>query len=121
MALNYLEMGQVAAIFASTLALWSLIVYLEVKRWLPKKEAEILSKGEIWMGGAIGRFMQSLSQQAAEEEGSTSVEAHALNLGGFKIDASTIQSIASILKVVQDLGFLKGVGGGGGSNPFLKG
>lgn len=122
MALNYLEMAQVAAIFASILALWSLILYRKVKEWLPKKEAELLSKGEIWMGGAIGRFMQSLSDRATEEEGGSSSgvsPAGALELGGFKIDASLIQSIGGLLKLAQQFGFLKGGTGGGGENPFL--
>lgn len=77
------------------------------------------------MGGAIGRFMQSLTNQAAEEEGGEgqgiSSPTGTLNLGGFKIDAGTIRSLTELLRVVQSLGFLKGKGeGGGGENPFLK-
>ncbi len=119
MVINWPEIALIVLFNASVLTGFGLVI---AKVWLPRKEQELLSKGEIWMGGAIGRFMQRLTDQAVEEEGAASSPgaSGALNLGGFKIDAATIQSIAQILQVVQQMGFLKGVGGGGGSNPFLK-
>ncbi len=113
MPVNWSETGLVLAINLTILS--SIGLYMKY-RGLPK----LLSKAEIWMGGAIGRFMQNLAKQAAEEgEEGTPGGGGALNIGGFKIDSGTIQSIAEILKVVQSLGFLKG-GGGGGEHPFMK-
>ncbi len=117
MPVNWL---QIAYIVAINTALGAVVTLLFVKLGLPK----LLSKAEIWMGGAIGRFMQNLAKQAEDEEGGEggSTPAGALNIAGFKIDAGTIRSIAEILKVVQSLGLLKGVGGSGtgGEHPFLK-
>lgn len=116
MPVNWPEIGLVLAI--NLAILFSIGFYMKYKG-LPK----LLTKAEIWMGGAIGRFMQNLAKQAADEgaEGETTGGAGGggLNIGGFKIDSGTIKSIAEILKVIQGLGFLKG-GGGGGTNPFLK-
>ncbi len=113
MPVNWPEIGLVLAINLTILV--SIGLYMKYVG-IPK----LLSKAEVWMGGAIGRFMQNLAKQAAEEEGGEggSTPAGALNIGGFKIDSGTIQSIAEILKVVQSLGFLKG--GGGGEHPFMK-
>ncbi len=113
MPVNWPETGLVLAINLTILLAISLYMKFH---GIPK----LLANAEIWMGGAIGRFMQNLAKQAAEEEGGEggSTPGGALNIGGFKIDSGTIQSIAEILKVVQGLGFLKG--GGGGTNPFLK-
>ncbi len=114
MAINWQEIGVLMALFVALLA--SIGVYVRLKL-IPS----VLSKAEVWMGGAIGRFMTNLAKAAAEEEGvDTGSGGGALNIGGFKIDSGTIQSIAEILKVVQSLGFLKGVGGGGGEHPFMK-
>ncbi len=113
MAVNWLEIGVWMALFVALLASIGLYVRLKL---IPG----VLSKAEVWMGGAIGRFMTNLAKQAAEEgEEGTPGGGGALNIGGFKIDSGTIQSIAEILKVVQSLGFLKG-GGGGGEHPLLK-
>ncbi len=112
MPVNWLEIGLQTAIMVALLASIGLYVRL---RLIPS----VLSKAEVWMGGAIGRFMQNLAKQAAEEgEEGTPGGGGALNIGGFKIDSGTIQSIAEILKVVQSLGFFKG--GGGGEHPLLK-
>ncbi len=111
MAVNWQEIGIITAIFLIYLAAAGLYVKFV---GMPK----LLSKAEVWMGGAIGRFMTNLAKQA-EEEGTegTPGGGGALNIAGFKIDSGTIQSIAEILKVVQSLGFLKG-GGSGGEHPF---
>ncbi len=112
MAVNWQEIGVLMALFVALLS--SIGVYVRLKL-IPG----VLSKAEVWMGGAIGRFMTNLAKQAGEEGGETGAGGGgALNIGGFKIDAGTIQSIAEILKVVQSLGFLKG-GGGGGEHPFV--
>ncbi len=97
-------------------------------RWARRKYAEIkpalFSEAEMWMGGAIGRFMQNLSEQAAEEgvEGS-SPGSGTIKLGGFQIDVGTIREILpiipQILQLAQMFGVVKG-GGGGTVNPFLK-
>ncbi len=111
MAVNWQEIGVLMALFVALLASIGLYVRLKL---IPG----VLSKAEVWMGGAIGRFMSNLAKQAAEEgEEGTPGGGGALNIRGFKIDSGTIQSIAEILKVVQSMGFLKG--GGGGTNPFL--
>ncbi len=110
MPVNWLAIGLQTAIFVALLASIGLYVRLKL---IPS----VLSRAEVWMGGAIGRFMSNLAKQAAEEgEEGTPGGGGALNIGGFKIDAGTIQSIAEILKVVQGMGFLKG--GGGGEHPF---
>ncbi len=112
MPVNWFEIGLVLVINLSILT--AIGLYMKYVGF-PK----LLSKAEIWMGGAIGRFMQNLVKQAAEEgEGVTPGGGGALNIAGFKIDSGTIQSIAEILKVVQSLGILKG--GGGGAHPFMK-
>ncbi len=113
MPVGWLEIGLQTAIIVARLA--SIGLYMKFVG-IPK----LLAKAEVWMGGAIGRFMQNLAKRAEEEigpegEGITS----ALNIGGFKIDSGTIQSIAEILKVVQNLGFLKGGGGGGSGSTGL--
>ncbi len=111
MPVNWSEIGVLMALFVALLASIGLYVRLKL---IPS----VLSKAEVWMGGAIGRFMTNLAKQAAEERAGTG-GGGALNIGGFKIDSGTIQGIAEILKVVQSLGFLKG-GGGGGEHPFMK-
>ncbi len=112
MAVNWQEIGVLMAFFVALLASIGLYVRLKL---IPN----VLSKAEVWMGGAIGRFMQNLAKQAEEEGTEGAGGGGALNIGGFKIDSGTIQSIAEILKVVQSFGFLKG-GGGGGEHPFMK-
>ncbi len=90
----------------------------EVRRRIPQLKKELFAEGEQWIGGAIGRFMQALNEEATKEgtgEGPAGGGGGGgLDLGGFKLDAGTIRSIAEILKVVQSLGFLKGGAGGGG-------
>ncbi len=109
MVLLWYEYVLIAAIFATTLTLtvWS---------------AFLLSRVRVqkWIGGAIGNFMTNLANQAAKEEGSTSVEAQTLSLGGFKITPDLIKSIAQLAQLAQQFGLIKG-GTGGGANPFLKG
>ncbi len=111
MAVNWQEIGIISAIFLIYLAAAGLYVKFV---GMPK----LLSKAEVWMGGAIGRFMTNLAKQAEEEGEEGGKGGGQLNIAGFKIDSGTIQSIVEILKVVQSLGFLKG--GGGGEHPFMK-
>lgn len=119
MALIWWEIGVIVALNAAILA-GTLLMF--VKFGAPK----LLSRAEVWMGGAIGRFMQSLSEQAAEEEGSEGSSASspgAISLGGFKIDIGTIKELMKIapqlIQLAQTFGLVKG-GGGGGANPFLQ-
>ncbi len=110
MVLIWWEYGVIAFLFAAILSLGAYLAF----KWSRVRVQK-------WIGGAIGNFMTNLANQAAEEEGNSSPGTpSALNLGGFKINAATIKSIAEILKVIQGLGFLKGEGGGGTTNPFLK-
>lgn len=104
MVLMWYEYALIAATFAGILAAFVGVMFGFLRVRVQK-----------WIGGAIGNFMTNLAAQAAEEEGSGSSPAGALNLGGFKIDAATINSIASILKVVQGMGIFKGGSGGGSS------
>ncbi len=113
MVVNWQEIGILMALFVALLASIGLYVRLKL---IPS----VLSEAEVWMGGAIGRFMTNLAKQATEEGEGSNVSSGSLNIGGFKIDSGTIQSIAEILKVVQSLGFLKNIGGGGGEHPFMK-
>ncbi len=117
MALFWWEIGLVVALNGAILA-GTFLIFL--KFGAPK----LLSRAEVWMGGAIGRFMQNLSEQAAEEgmEGS-SPGVGTLKLGGFQIDIGTIKALMEIapqlIQLGQSFGLIKG-GGGGGANPFLK-
>ncbi len=127
MPFNIPEMAQIAAIFAGILSLFVLVGGLKARNWLRLKENKLRwevgeqikkfrSEAQQAVGGAIGRFMQNLTNQAAEEEGAAgpSSPGGAFNLGGFKIDAGTIRSIAELLKMAKDMGFLKSGGEGGG-------
>ncbi len=114
MVINWPEIGLQTAIILAILA----VVGAYVRYWqLPKLEAGVAQ----WVGAAIGRFMQNLANQAAEEEGSTSVGAQALNLGGFKIDPQLIELAIKygpqLIELAKSFGLIKG--GGGGTNPFL--
>lgn len=113
MAINWVEIAIQTALFGGMLGLVGLYVRL---RMAPR----LLSQAEVWMGGAIGRFMSGLAQQAEEEGGGGGGSlsgSGGFNIGGMKIDANLIQSIAELVKVAQQFGLIKG--GGGGENPFL--
>ncbi len=112
MPVNWPEIGLVLAINLTILLAISLYMKFH---GIPK----LLANAEVWMGGAIGRFMQNLAKQAEEEGSEGGGGGEALNIAGFKIDAGTIRAIAEIVKVAQSMGFLKS-GGGGGTNPFMK-
>ncbi len=111
MVLLWYEYVLIAAIFATTLTLTAGIAF-SLSRVRVQK----------WIGGAIGNFMTNLSKQAAKEEGGSSSGASpgALEPGGPKIMGMGIPEIMELIKLAQSMGFLKG-GGGGGTNPFLKG
>ncbi len=118
MALIWWEIGLIVALNAAILA-GTLLMFLRFGA--PK----LLSRAEVWMGGAIGRFMQNLSQ-AAEEEGmeGSSPGTGSLKLGGFQIDIGTIKELMKLapqlIQLAQTFGLVSG-SGGGGANPFLKG
>ncbi len=122
MAVNWPELGLIALFQVLLLLVVGLYVRFRVnalRSQLPQLKKDLFAEGEQWIGGAIGRFMQALNEEATKEgesgEGpSAAGGGGSLNLGGFKLDAGTIRSIAEILKVVQGLGFLKGGAGGGG-------
>ncbi len=143
MPLNWPEIAQIAAIFAGVLLLFALVGGLSARSWLRLKENKLRwefgeqvkgfrrefeervvgfrREAQEAVGGAIGHFMQKLSRQAVEEEGS---DAHgttsgAISLAGFKITPDLINSIAQLAQIAQHLGLIKG-GGGGGAHPFLK-
>ncbi len=115
MAINYPEIALIVALNAAILAAIGLYVRYRV---FPVLKAEAGN----WAGAAIGRFWQTLSEKATEDEGGTlsgSSPSGALELGGFKIDANTVKTVMELVKVAQSFGFLKG-GTGGTANPFLK-
>ncbi len=116
MPVNWPEIGLVLAINLTILL--TITLYMKLVG-IPK----LFSKGEIWVGGAIGRFMQNLAKQAEEEgEAVGSTPTGAFNIGGFKIDPGMIKSLMELYKLAQDMGIigpggLQGLlgGGGGGS------
>ncbi len=55
MAVDWEEIGILMALFVALLASIGLYVRLKL---IPG----VLSKAEVWMGGAIGRFMQNLAK-----------------------------------------------------------
>ncbi len=114
MAVNWLEIGILMALFVALLA--SIGVYVRLKL-IPN----VLSKAEVWMGGAIGRFMANLARQADEEGlgGEGGEGAGSLKFMGFTINDETIRTFGKIIELAQQFGFLKG-SGGGGENPFLR-
>ncbi len=122
MAVNWPELGLIVlfqVLLVLVVGLYVRYRVSQVRKALPQVKKELFAEGEQWIGGAIGRFMQSLNEEATKEGESGEGPAGSgggggLSLGGFKLDAGTIQSIAEILKVVQGLGFLKGGTGGGG-------
>lgn len=110
MAVNWLEIGllvgfQVLIVLTLMTITWKWV--------LPR----LLSRGEQWMGGAIGRFMQSLAEEAGDEAGPEGGGGGSLSLGGFKIDVRTLKELMEIapeiLAVLRTFG-LGGQGGGGG-------
>ncbi len=119
MPINWLEIGIQTAFIVALLA--SIGVYVRLKL-IPS----VLSKAEIWMGGAIGRFMQNLAKQAEEEgEGGVPGTSGTLKLGGFSVDVGTIKELLAIAPQIIQLAQMFGLvgaatGGGGGEHPFLK-
>ncbi len=110
---------ETALIVALNAAILAGILTLFVKVGAPR----LLSRAEVWMGGAIGRFMANLAQQAAEEEGTgSSPGSGTLKLGGFQIDIRAIKELMPIVPQLLQLAQMFGIakGGGGGTNPFLK-
>ncbi len=105
MPLNGLDLVSIAAIMAGILSVAGLWVKY---RTLPREKVAIQKT----IGAGIGHFMQNLSKQAAEEEGTNSSPGTgALNLGGFKIDVKTIAQLAELAK---QFGLFKGGGGSSG-------
>ncbi len=116
MVINWPEIGIVVALNGVFLLGLLVLGFRYVRK-------RLFPQAEQWMGGAIGRFMQNLADQAAEEEGGSSSgsPAGALELGGFKIDPQLIKLAVEygpqLLELAKQFGLIKG--GGGGSNPFL--
>ncbi len=118
MPLNGLDLALIGGMFALILTVFAAGLFGFVR-----------TRVQQWIGGAIGRFMQNLANQAAEEgtEGS-SPGAGVIDLGGFKIDMNTIGQLAqlaqqygpTILSLAKQFGLLKGGGGSLGAHPFLK-
>ncbi len=121
MAVDWLEIGFIVALNGVFLLGLVVLAFGYVRKKYAVMKPQLLSEMEIWMGGAIGRFMQKLSEEAEKEgsEGSSS-SSGAISLGGFKITPDLINSIAQLAQLAQQFGLIKG-GGGGGTNPFLKG
>ncbi len=141
MPLNTPEMAQIGAIFAGILLLFILVGGLKARSWFRLKENKLRweigeqvkkfrSEAQEAIGGAIGRFMQNLAKQAAEEEGggSSGATTGAFELGGFKVDPSVIRTFMELYKFAQDIGIigpgglqgLLGKGGGGAGSSSGK-
>ncbi len=115
MAVNWPE---IALIWGFMLAILGLSALFVRYRLAPRLKAEAAQ----WVGGAIGRFMQNLADDAREEgeEDGGGGSGGGISLGGFKIDATLIRSIVELVKTLQALGILKGgSGGSGGEHPLL--
>ncbi len=115
MSLNSTDIALIAATFAGILSIGIGVTFLLARVRVQK-----------WIGGAIGRFMQNLAKEAAEEEGGSALGSGVLNLGGFKIDIGMIREIApllieygpKLLALAKQFGLVKGGGmEGGGFGP----
>ncbi len=116
MAINWVEIWLVVALNAALLAGFLAGTAWYVKRRVfPKLKAEA---GE-WAGGAIGRFWQTLTEKAADDEGNPSTSP-VFNLGGFKIDPQMIQMGMQVYEWAKNVGLIKGGTAGEVVNPFLK-
>ncbi len=123
MVVNWSEIGLIVALDGVFLLGLLVLGFRYLRKKYAVMKPQLLSEMEMWMGGAIGRFMQNLSEQAAEEEGTISPGTGTLKLGGFQIDVATIKEIMPMIPQLMQLAQMFGLakGGGGGSNPFLKG
>ncbi len=108
MPLNSTDIALIAATFAGILSIAVGMTFLLARVWVQK-----------WIGGAIGRFMQNLAKEAADEEGAGGIPGSGvLNLGGFKIDVGMIREIApllieygpKLLALAKQFGLVKGGG-----------
>ncbi len=113
MPVNWLEIG---LNWGFILALLGIVVLYVRVRGLPRAKAAAAQ----WVGGAIGRFMQNLAEQAeAEEGGGATGGGGILNIGGFQVSPELLRTGMELLKMAQELGFIKtGGSGGGGAHPF---
>ncbi len=119
MPLNAIDLALIAATFAGILSLAVGMTFLLAR-----------SRVQMWIGGAIGRFMQSLSNQAAEEEGAgspgvssaSSPGVGVLKLGGFSVDVRTIKELLPILPQLMEAAKMFGLlkGGAGGSGGYIR-
>ncbi len=107
MALNYLDLALIGGIMAAVLSVFGGILSV----WVKKKQIH----AEQWIGGAIGRFFQRISNEAAEEGGSDQTSG-GLSLGGFKIDPGLIKLAVEygpqLLDLAKQFGLVKGGAGG---------
>ncbi len=127
MVINWPEVAFIVALNGVFLLGLVVLGFRYVRKKYAVLKPQLLSEVEIWMGGAIGRFMQNLSEQAAEEEGidGSSPGVGTLKLGGFQVDTGTIKELLKmapqLIQLAQSFGLIKGGGSGGGAvNPFLK-
>ncbi len=133
MPLNTPEIAQIGAIFAGILLLFLRVGGLKARSWFRLKENKLRweigeqvkrfrREAQEAIGGAIGKFMQNLANQAAEEEGGSSsgvTPTGAFELGGVKVDPAMIRTFMELYKLAQDIGIigpggLQGLLGGGG-------
>lgn len=116
LVVNWPEIGIELGLIVLLLAL--VAVYVRY-RALPKLKTD----AGMWVGAAIGRFMQNLAEEAEVEGGGVPGTPGQLKIGGFQIDVGTIKELMGIapqlIQLVKTFGLLSG-GGGGGENPFLK-
>ncbi len=104
MPLNILDLALIGGMFAAILTVFAAGLF-----------GYVHGKVQKWIGASIGRFMQNLAKQAAEEEGAgSSPGSGVLNLGGLKIDPQLIQLAVQygpkLLELAKQFGLLKGGG-----------
>ncbi len=124
MTVNCPEIGFMVALNGVFLLGLVVLAFGYVRKKYAVVKPQLLSEMEIWMGGAIGRFMQKLSEEAQKEGGVEGGVPGQVKIGGLQMDVGTIKELLAmlpqLLQAAQMFGLIKG-GGGGGTNPFLKG
>ncbi len=111
MSLTAVDLALIGGLTAAILAIFAGILLV----WVKKQKTH----AEKWIGGAIGRFFQRISNEVTEEGGAAAAQGTGiLNLGGFKIDPGLIKLAVEygpqLLDLAKQFGLIKGGTGGAG-------
>ncbi len=110
MPVNFLEIAVQSGVITAILA--GIGLYMRYK-YVPRLKTE-LRQG---VGLAIGAWMKGLSEEAeAEGGGGVPGASGQINLGGFKIDVSTIKELLVIAPQALQIAKMLGLTGGGGGS-----